>query len=306
MQILDHQYFIYSTIRKKPSLMTYVIHGATGAQGGPLLARLTQSGKRAVAAVRNPSAIQDVPAVAVDNASVDSLAEAYRGADGVFVHLPVVSEPERLVYARNIAQAVARAKPARVVISTSGWVVDEPDSPLQNPPDSAIATLIREVQQSGVSLAVVAPRLFFENLLNPVVLGPVKSAGILRYPLRADFLVSWSSHLDVAEAAERLLLDASVTGLVGVGQSPGIAGVDLAEAFARYLNRPVSFSSLEPEAFGEMIAPLFGAGAAAGVVAGYQAQARASANTITQAQSAQRLLGLTPRTLQEWLAEISA
>ena len=285
--------------------MTYVIHGATGAQGAPLLARLTRSGKHAVAAVRNTSAVKDLPAVAVDNGSVDSLVEAYRGAEGVFVHLPVVAEAERLQYARNIAQAIARAQPQRVVISTSGWVVDEPSSQLQNPPESAIATLIREVQQTGVSLAVVAPRLFFENLLNPVVLGPVKSEGILRYPLRADYPVSWSSHLDVAEVVERLLIDASVTGVVGVGQSPGITGMDLAVGFAGYLDRPVSFSSLEPEAFGEMIAPLFGAGAAAGVVAGYQAQAQACANAIAEETCAQRLLGLTPRTLQQWLAEIS-
>lgn len=286
--------------------MTYVIHGATGAQGGPLLARLIVLGQRAVAAVRNTAAVKDMPAVAVDNASVDSLAAAYEGAKGVFIHLPVVTEADRLLYARNIAQAIGRAKPQRVVISTSGWVVDEPNSPLQNPPDSAIATLIREVQQTGVSLAVVAPRLFFENLLNPVVLGPVKSEGILRYPLRADYPVSWSSHLDVAAVAERLLLDASVTGVVGVGQSPAITGMDLAEGFSSYLGRPVSFSSLAPEAFGEMIAPLFGAGAAAGVVAGYQAQAKASANAIAQDTSAQRLLGLTPRSLQQWLADISA
>ncbi|MBS7776821.1 NAD(P)H-binding protein [Acidovorax sp. CCYZU-2555] len=285
--------------------MTYVIHGATGAQGGPLLARLTQSGQRAVAAVRSPAAIRDVPAVAVDLASVDSLADAYQSANGIFVHLPVVAEADRLIYARNIAQAVARARPARVVVSTSGWVVDEPDSPLQNPADSAIATLIREVQQTGVSLAVVAPRLFLENLLNPVVLGPVKSEGILRYPLRPDFPVSWTSHLDVAEAAERLLLNRSVTGLVGVGQSPGLTGMDLAQAFARYLGQPVAFSSVTPEVFGEMIAPLFGAGAAAGVVAGYQAQALADANAISEATSAQHLLGLPPRTLQQWLTEMS-
>ena len=286
--------------------MSYVIHGATGAQGGPLLACLTQSGKRAVAAVRDTSVVKDVPAIAVDNASVDSLVAAYQGAEGVFIHLPVVAEADRLQYARNIAQAIGRAKPQRVVISTSGWVVDEPSSPLQNPPESAISTLIREVQQTGVSLAVVAPRLFFENLLLPVVLGPVKSDGVLRYPLRADYAVSWCSHLDVAEAAERLLLDTSVTGMVGVGQSPGVTGNDLAEGFSGYLGRPVSFSSLAPEAFGEMIAPLFGAGAAAGVVAGYQAQAQVTANAIAQDTSAQRLLGLTPRTLQHWLAEISA
>ncbi|WP_311224275.1 MULTISPECIES: NmrA family NAD(P)-binding protein [unclassified Acidovorax] len=286
--------------------MTFVIHGATGAQGGPVLARLIQSGKRAVAAVRNTSAVKGMPAVAVDNASVDSLVAAYQGSEGIFIHLPVVAEADRLQYARNIAQAIARAKPQRVVISTSGWVVDEPSSPLQNPPESAISTLVREVQQTGVSLAVVAPRLFFENLLNPLVFGPVKAEGVLQYPLRADFPVSWVSHMDVAEVVARLLVDASVTGVVGVGQSPAITGMDLAEGLTRYLGRPVAFRSQEPAAFGEMIAPFIGADGAAGVAAGYQLQAQASANAIAQETSAQRLLGLTPRTLEQWLAEVAA
>lgn len=284
--------------------MSFVIHGATGAQGAPVFARLTQAGRRAVAAVRNVAAAQGMPAVAVDNASVDSLVAAYRGADGLFVHLPVAPEADRLLYARNIARAIGIAKPKRVVISTSGWVVDEPTSPLQNPPDSAICSLIRDVEQTGVSLAVVAPRLFFENLLNPLVLEPAKSKGVLRYPLRADFKVSWSSHLDVAEVADRLLTDDAVTGLVGVGQSPGITGDDLAKSFAAFLGHPVAFSSLTPEAFGDMIAPMLGAGAAAGVVAGYQAQAHASANAIAPATSAQQRLGVTPRTAEQWLANM--
>ena len=284
--------------------MTYVIHGATGAQGGPLLARLLQAGHRAVAATRRPSVASGLPAVVADHDSVESLVAAYRGAQGVFIHLPVTAEVDRLRYARNMVSAIAMARPRRVVISTSGWVIDEPGSPVQNPPESAIATLIRETEAIGVSMAVVAPRLFFENLLNPLVLEPAKAEGVLRYPLRADFPVSWSSHLDVAEVAERLLLESPVTGLVGVGQSPGITGLELAVSFSQFLGRQMEFSSLTPEAFGEMIAPVLGAGAAAGVVVGYQAQGRASDNVIVPATSAQRRLGLAPRTAGQWLAEM--
>ena len=42
----------------------------------------------------------------------------------------------------------------------------------------------------------------------------------------------------------------------------------------------ISYYSLEPEAFGEMTTPLFGSNAAAGVVASYQMQMRASTNVI--------------------------
>ncbi|WP_353631564.1 NmrA family NAD(P)-binding protein [Pseudomonas canadensis] len=284
----------------------YIVHGANGAQGAPLLKRLIDSGHNAIAAARNTGSVNGMPSVKVDNASVASLIAAYKDATGVFIHLPVAAEAERLIHAQNIVEAIKQTKPGRVVISTSGWVVDDPDSPLQNPPVSAIAELIRGVQESGVSFAVIAPRLFLENLLNPLVLGAVKSEGVLRYPIRAEYPVSWCSHLDVAEVAERLFTDTTVTGLVGVGQSPAITGEQLAQGFERYLKRTVAFSSVTPQAFGEMIAPLFGTDAAAGVVAAYEAQANAAANAITAGTSAQVQLALTPRTVDQWLAEISA
>jgi uncharacterized protein YbjT (DUF2867 family) len=138
--------------------MKYVIHGATGAQGSPLFNKLREAGKNAVAAVRNPGKLSDLLAVAIDNASVESLAAAYKDAAGVFVHLPLGSEEQRLQYARNIARAVGIARPGRMVISTSGWVVDAPGTPLQSPDNSAVPILIREVERTGVPTAAIAPR----------------------------------------------------------------------------------------------------------------------------------------------------
>lgn len=207
-------------------------------------------------------------------------------------------------YASNIVEAVSRGKPRRVVISTSGYTFNEPGAPMQTSSDDAVAMLVSGVERTGVSVAVIAPRLYLENLLLPVVFEPAKSQGVLRYPLRADYPVSWSSHLDVADVAAKLLTDTAVTGIVGVGQQPPITGTELAEAFARYLGRTVTYESIKPEAFGEILAPLFGAVATAGVVAGYQARAHGSAEAIAPRTSAQQLLGLTPRSVQQWLAEL--
>lgn len=284
--------------------MTFIIHGATGAQGGPLIKRLLAAGKPALAAVRNASSANGLPMVVANNASVDSLAAAYRGADGVFFHLPLASEEDRVQYARNFAQAIALARPARVVISTSGNVVDEPGAATQVSDNSAVAVLLREVARTGVSCAVVAPRLYLENLLLPTQFGAVQAEGVLRYPLRADYPVSWSSHLDVAAVAERLLADAAITGIVGLGHAPGLTGDDLAAGFAAHLGKPVRYEAITPEAFGDMIAPMFGAGPAAGVVAGYQAKAQTKGCVIADATSAQTLLGLAPRSVQQWLADV--
>jgi hypothetical protein len=60
--------------------------------------------------------------------------------------------------------------------------------------------LVREVENSEASTAVIAPRLYLENLLLPIVIEPVKTDNTLSYPLRSDYPVSWRSHLDIADA----------------------------------------------------------------------------------------------------------
>lgn len=285
--------------------MSYIIHGATGAQGLPLLMRLQKAGKSVIAAVRHADALEGIQTVIIDNGSIDSLVEAYRGAEGIFVHLPQTSETERERYARNIAKAIAIARPERVVISTSGVIVDEPGSPLQAPPESPVMILIDEVRKTGVSMAVVAPRLYLENLLLPSVYDGVLSDSVLRYPLRPDLAVSWSSHQDVAVVAEQLLGNRAVTGTVGIGFLPGLTGSELAAGFANHLSRPVSYESVEPHNFRHLIAPVIGEAAAGSVSSFYQKLQGISANTIMPETSAQQLLGLAPCTIEEWLADIA-
>ena len=286
--------------------MADIVHGATGAQGSPILSALTTAGRSAIAAVRHPEAVPDgIVAWQVDLASEASLASVYEGADGVFIHLPMGAPEAAAAQARAVVEAVAQARPGRVVISTSGQVVDQPGSPLQAPADSPIMTLIDGVTASGVPTAVVAPRLYLENLLLPVVLDPACQEGVLRYPLPASFPVSWSSHLDVADVVVRLLTDTSpTTGTVGVGHRPGLTGPDLAAAFSSHLGREVRFEGITPEAFGELITPLFGP-AAAPVVELYRALNAQDGNTIAEDSSAPELLGLRPRPIEQWLKDLA-
>ena len=286
--------------------MADIVHGATGAQGSPILSALTSAGRTAIAAVRHPEAVPDgIVARQVDLASAASLASVYEGADGVFIHLPMGAPEAAAAQARAVVEAVAQARPGRVVISTSGQIVDQPGSPLQATADSPIMTLIDGVTGSGVPTAVVAPRLYLENLLLPVVLDPARQEGVLRYPLPASFPVSWSSHLDVADVVVRLLTDAyPTTGTVGVGHRPGLTGPDLAAAFSSHLGREVRFEGITPEAFGELITPLFGP-AAALVVELYQALNAQDGNTIAEDSSAQELLGLRPRPIEQWLEDLA-
>ncbi|MEU9605032.1 NmrA family NAD(P)-binding protein [Streptomyces sp. NPDC048057] len=287
--------------------MSYVIHGATGAQGAPVLAALAASGAPVTAVSRGAATVPDgVRAVAADYASVDALARAYEGADGVFVHLPLGAPDDRLAFARNVVAAVERARPARVVVSTSGAFTNATSATAAGgvPADPAVAHLVEGVRRSGVSYAVVAPRLFLENLLLPPVVGGAREEGVLRYPLAAGLPVSWSSHLDVADVVAVLLRRTDVVGTVTVGQYPAVTGPQLAEAFGGRFGREVAYEGITPDAFAGLIAPLLGEATAAGVAGLYRAIGTLPDHAITPADSAQELLGLTPRTTGEWLADL--
>ncbi|WP_125100090.1 SDR family oxidoreductase [Leucobacter chromiireducens] len=289
--------------------MTYIVHGATGAQGSPVLASLLASGHPATAAVRTPANLPDgATAAAVDLTDAAALTALYTGASGVFVHLPLGAPEVAAAQAEAIATAIETARPARVVISTSGAIVDQPDSPLQAPEDAPVRRLIRRATESGVSTAIVSPRLYLENLLLPVVFGPAREAGVLRYPLPADFPVSWSSHLDVAEVVARLLTEdaeARTEGVIAIGHLPALTGEQLATEFGAALGHPVRYAALSPAEFGELITPLFGPGAAP-VVSLYEALNAEPGFMISEPTSAQRVLDLAPRPVADWLAKMLA
>ncbi|MGJ5894110.1 hypothetical protein ACSCBZ_19440 [Streptomyces niveiscabiei] len=138
---------------------------------------------------------------------------------------PVGSEADRLIHARSVVAAVRKARPGRVVFSTSGVSVGGDSF------GSAVTLLVEGLAGSGVAHAVIEPRLHFENLLLPFVAGAVRAEGVLRYPLPAGFRVAWASHLDIADAAVALFDRTDVTGVVSVGQDPAITGEDIAAGY---------------------------------------------------------------------------
>lgn len=286
--------------------MTYVIHGATGAQGGPVVSALTAAGKPVVALTRNAhAAVPGARVAAVDYSSTAGLTELYDGATAVFIHLPVTAEDDRRTYAANIVAAVRAARPARVVFSTSGYALGAFGRGTQDDPArGAVMTLFNGLADSGVSYAAIAPELFLENLLMPHVVAAAREQGVLRYPLPAGFGVSWASHLDIADAAVALFERPDVTGVVSVGQYPAITGPDLAAAFAARFGRDVTYEAITPEAFQATLAPMIGEGPAADVAAGYRATTTLPDRSITSENSTQKLLGVTPRTPNQWLADI--
>lgn len=95
----------------------------------------------------------------------------------------------------------------------------------------------------------------------------------------------------------------AVTGVVGIGHRPGLMCGDLAAGFSGQSGRTTTFEALTPDAFAKLNEPMLGP-AAAGVVGLYQVLSQATDNLISEDTSAQNLLGLQPRSVQQWLAEV--
>lgn len=278
--------------------MNIIVHGATGAQGSPVLNTLKSAGHLPVAAVRDASGVAG-EAVSVDFTSVESLTAAYAGADGVFIHLPLAAPGAQEDFARNVAGALEKTRPARVVFSTSGYPAST-ESPL-----TAHAILAAYLGASGLSYAVVEPRLYLENLLLPPVMNVVKKEGTLKYPLKSGYKASWSSHLDVADVVVRLLTESGITGNVSVGSLPALSGADLARGFSAYLGTEVRYESITPQEFGMATVPLFGEAGVLPVVEAYEHRQSQPGDVIAEPRSAQKLLGIAPRTVEEWLRELA-
>lgn len=278
--------------------MKYLVHGATGAQGSPVLTALKAAGHSPIGAVRDASNVAG-DAVSVDFSSVDSLTAAYTGAEGVFIHLPLAAPSTQEDFARNVAGALEKTRPARVVFSTSGYPAST------EAPVTAHGILAAYLAASGLSYAVVEPRIYLENLLLPPVIGVIKESGVLQYPLKGSYKSSWSSHLDVADVVVKLLTQSGINGTVSVGSLPALSGPDLAEGFSAYLGTAVSYQSITPKEFGTLTIPLFGEAGVQPVVEAYEYRQSQQGDVIPEISSAQTLLGIAPRTVEEWLKELT-
>ncbi|WP_336249129.1 SDR family oxidoreductase [Stomatohabitans albus] len=285
--------------------MNYLVHGASGAQGSPVCKALLARGHHVLGAVRHVDQVPPgVKGVTVDLGDVNTLKDAYAQVDGVFVHLPLGGADELVTYATNVIAAVEAVRPSRVVVSTSGRVIDRPDLCLQSPPESAIQVLLEGLGKSGISVAVIATRLYLENLLLPVVQDDVQAEGVLHYPVPATLRVSWCSHLDVADVAVRLFDSPAVEGVVGLGHLPGLTGEDLATGFSEHLGKPVFYEAITPEAFGKRLEPVFGPESAHAVTLMYKAIGANTDNELVRRTAAQNVLGYTPRSVATWLREM--
>ncbi|TDC55109.1 NmrA family transcriptional regulator [Actinomadura sp. KC345] len=222
---------------------TYLVIGATGAQGGAVAKRLERDGHGVRGFSRKHGDLADPAAVR----------DAFEGVSRASVTLPMVFDADLVArYVDNIIAAARHCE--RLVLNTGNRLPAARTSvgAFETRRDAADALL-----GSGIPTVVLRPPVYLENL-HP-------SDGVLAYPIPSAHRVAWLAHDDLgALTAAALDRDDLVGTSTDIGGKDVVTGPDLASAFDAH------YVPLEPDAFQEFMTPAIGETAAAGVADTYR------------------------------------
>jgi uncharacterized protein YbjT (DUF2867 family)/predicted ester cyclase len=168
--------------------MLVAVHGATGAQGRPVIDRLLEAGHRprAIARTVTPSAVREgVEHASADVSDVDALLKAYTGVDAAVIVLPGGAPDDVAVRQANaILEALRRAGVPRAVFNAGGGIWTRPPAiPFLQARSQLVAGLPDAV---GVATVVAPAGGLMENFNETWILERLRRTGELVQSMPAD------------------------------------------------------------------------------------------------------------------------
>ncbi|MCO6004977.1 NAD(P)H-binding protein [Actinoallomurus purpureus] len=211
----------------------FLITGATGNVGRPLIDALLALGAPVRALTRRPAdaGLPDgVEVAATDDLPMD-------GVRAVFLNAMTVQHAAGPLLKKAAEHGVRRV----VVLSSLSALDDDPDNTIA----VSHRDLERAVEESGLEWTFLRPGAFASNTLSWA--GSIRSQGVARAAYGAARF-SLIHERDIAEVAARALLDDDL-----VGAKPALTGpesltqVDQARVIGEAIGRPVRFEEITPE-----------------------------------------------------------
>jgi uncharacterized protein YbjT (DUF2867 family) len=215
-----------------------LITGAGGKTGKAVIKALVARGAAVRAFVRSPAheaalktlGVAEVVAGEMDDA--EAVARAARGADAIYHISPNVS-PHEVAFATTLIAAATQLAVPRLVYHS----VLHPQ--IEAMPHHWAKLRVEEMLfSSRLDATILQPTAYMQNSLAQWDL--MTREGVYRVPYPIETRLSLVDLDDVAEAAARVLLDASYAGatyeLVG---TPPLSQVEIAATFGRALGKPV-------------------------------------------------------------------
>jgi uncharacterized protein YbjT (DUF2867 family) len=233
----------------------YAVLGATGAQGGAVVAALTDVGASVRGITRNVQsrraqelAAAGVEIVTADLSDVDSVGRAFTGVAGVFaLTTPFEDGPSaELEQGTTIIAAAERAQVPHLVFSS----VSDADKHTGIPHFDSKARVERALADSGVPYTIVGPTYFYDNLLGGI--DDVR-AGRLELPIPPDVPLQQLSRRDLGRFVAAIFADPTkFSGMRFDIASDNPTPRQMASTLRDVLGVPVDVASSDP---GEITSP---------------------------------------------------
>ena len=276
----------------QPSIL---VIGATGTVGSELVKQLAAAGVKPRALVRTRDKAEAVAALATpvigDLARPESLADAFRGAERVFVLAPPTPEQERLE--RNAFDAAMAAGAKRIVfLSNYGAAVGDEDRHFH-----VHGKHERRLASLGVDWTALRPTRFMNY--TPFVWPSVLQRGLL-IEGGGEGAITVIDPSDIAAVAVKALTEDGHDGQAyELTSEDSFTAAELAQTISRVLRRDITLFEGDLDALRAALIENGAPGDYAPLMAG--AFAKVAAGVFKRTDTVGKLLGRAPRAYADWL-----
>jgi uncharacterized protein YbjT (DUF2867 family) len=229
--------------------MIVVITGGTGKVGSEATRILTSQGVAVRVLTRDASKGARLPegatAVVGELAKPDTLADAFRGADGLFLITPLSqTETEE----GNAGVEAAKAAGIRRIVYLS---VAMPEGSTHIPHFASKIPIEEAVQESGMAWSILWPNNFFQNDLG--LEQAITQYGVYPQPIGLQGMNRVDTR-DIADAAANCLTKEGLDGQVYPVHGPdALNGPQTAEIYSRHLGREVRYGGDDLKAWSAQV-----------------------------------------------------
>ncbi len=287
--------------------LNILAYGVNGAQMNAGTQALIDAGHNVRAFTRSPDSAEHwktlgADIVTGDMADVDVLRRASEGQDALFLHVPLIIDPndDRSAYGLNALKAAKEAGINRVIWNTGGPIMD-PSSKTD-----ASAILLRTLQDEGFSFLGLTPITYMENLLGSWTIDGLTQDKLF-YPTPAQFKMQWGAAADFGRVADKALQGELPNEVIAVGGPAALDGDELANIIAQVLGRNLSFETMEVGEFQRQLSEVAGpqvGGMIAGMYGGIQANPEQfEPSFIIDADAIESRFDIKLTTLADWVSK---